>query len=68
MRAEVRRDGRTGQEADPTLGGDSALRIGYADVREQQVPELGILEMCRNAFAFRRLLSGFPIGFPIGFP
>jgi hypothetical protein len=27
------------------LRGDSPLRLGYVDVREQQIPKLGILKM-----------------------
>jgi len=44
---------------------DSSLRLGNVDVREQQVPELGILKVAGHTLRFRHLLAGFPIRFKV---
>ena len=44
------------------LCGDSPLRLSYVDVREQQIPKLGIFKVVWNALRFRHPLSGLSIG------
>jgi hypothetical protein len=39
------------------LGGDSALRLGYIDVCEQQIPKFGVFKVLGNALRFRHLTS-----------